>query len=869
MSTALDLSASERKILETIYSLEESSIKIGLWKFVSDDEISELSKITKKDVQDSLKSLRAKGALIFIDNQQIGTAGYDPKIEYLVRSRIGHIIWCLYKSRVVSRTGERDNVADIKYINYTKEIPIQDKPLSGLINDNEFKRVIDFEFVNSNSYDLLTGVIEGLSKEYSRISDFQYQTTIKILSELNSSEKKSIPKGLAVVADTGAGKSLSYQLPLLLWIICKKVKRYIDHKNSGSNVWKNCSGLLLFPRNVLAADQFETIVKLANIINKKIEENIGLDNKFKEHMKIIIHQDFGGTDLKEKKQIYLNDATDIIITNTETLKRRLYDPLAHNLFKYGLDLVLFDEIHLYEGQQGSFVAGLNARLSTIISQNHKPPFFVGMSATIDKPERHCQKLFALPEKPDLIDDRGSEKEKRTQEHHVLVKPRLGRFALGVAIDTTSCLIHNRRNGLSQYHQEGSNDKERPKSICFTNSLDITNRWANDLNDLEFFDFPQQTPVRYTRGYPTYYQPAKQDKNDLTCNLCMDGTFVRCGSCELYKEGRCWYFSADEGDLEVWERSVAGSVEYPLDNIRSKRMTSQEIGDKNIKNIYDHFRERKAIPLTNNVFQLNTKIDNLVASPVLEVGVDFKGISEVIQYGDIKSPASYKQRAGRGAREGNLNDGLLIMSVIQNSPLSNFYFRHFERLVYPQLTPIKLETRNPEIVTSQCFAAIFDFFALMKIDLFNLRDLQTNELVENRISQQYENAKKLLKEKQLVQKYLKEFLSKIRPDFQIQEIVIEKVLDLLEQLSSKIRIDDTEKSLITWMFEASREGQILQQMKEKFSKAFQEIDQIESGIQESKTQLQTKIPGFVDELRKHLNNPDAIVNKLENYVRELE
>lgn len=866
----LDLSTSERKILEVIYSLEESAIKVGLWKFVSDDEISEISKMSKQEVQENLKSLRAKDAIILIDNQQIGTSGYDPKIEYLIRSRIGHTIWCLYRSRVVSvRAGERDNVADIKYINYTKEIPIQDKPLSSLTNDNEFKRVVGFDYVNSNSYDLLAEIIDGLSKEYSKVSDFQYKATIKILSELNSSDKKAIPKGLAVVADTGAGKSLAYQLPLLLWIISKKVKRYIEYKNSSSNIWTNCSGLLLFPRNVLAADQFETIAKLSDVINKKIEENIGLDNKFKEYLKIKVHQDFGGTDLKEKREIYLYDATDIIITNTETVKRRLYDPLAHNLFRYGVDLVLFDEIHLYEGQQGSFVAGLNARLSTIISQNHKPPFFIGMSATIDKPERHCQKLFALAEKPDLIDDRGSNKEKRTMEHHVLVKPRLGRFPLGVAIDTTSCLIHNRRNGLSQYHQDDSNDKERPKSICFTNSLDVTNRWANDLNDLEFFDFPQQSPVRFTRGYPTYYQPAKQDRNDMTCDLCMDGTFVRCGSCEFYKEGRCWYFSKDEGDLEVWERPVIRSIEYPLDNVRSKRMTSQEIGDKNIRNIYDHFLEKKAIPLGNNFFQLRTKIDNLVASPVLEVGVDFKGITEVIQYGDVKSPASYKQRAGRGAREGNLKDGLLIMSIIQNSPLSNFYFRHFERLVYPQLTPIKLETRNPEIVTSQCFAAVFDFFALNGIDLFNLRDPHSKELDEERISEQYDKAKSLLREKTLVKKYLDEFLSKIRPDFKIQENVIDEVFDLLDQLSSKIIIGDKQKSLITWMFEASREGQTLQLMKEKFSKEFKEIDQIETGIQEAKTQLKNKIPNLANELKKNLDHADSIINILEKYVGGLE
>ena len=62
----------------------------------------------------------------------------------------------------------------------------------------------------------------------------------------------------------------------------------------------------------------------------------------------------------------------------------------------------------------------------------EPPLFIGMSATIDKPEIHCQKLFALIKnkaknqiKSHKIDI--DDMEDHTIEHHLMLKPAAGRY----------------------------------------------------------------------------------------------------------------------------------------------------------------------------------------------------------------------------------------------------------------------------------------------------------------------------------------------------------------------------------------------------------------------------------------------------------
>ena len=114
----------------------------------------------------------------------------------------------------------------------------------------------------------------------------------------------------------------------------------------------------------------------------------------------------------------------------------------------------------------------------------------------------------------------------------------------MAIDATSCLIHNRRDGLAQVH-DNENDEQRPKSFCFTNSLETASRWTSQLNDLEMFDFPRHIPRTGTlnREYPIFIRPQQRnsDNQNRMCEDCLSGSPCAASICEFYGQGKCWYF----------------------------------------------------------------------------------------------------------------------------------------------------------------------------------------------------------------------------------------------------------------------------------------------------------------------------------------
>ena len=851
MSVTTILTSNEEHILDVIYKFEEQKINIGSYEFFSDTKILKNSSINDlSKLHSVLCSLQEKKLIILINEEN--EINDDNEIKYLVRSRIGHILWCLQNSKDMHNFNNSEwnaNVVDLKYIKYDKMAPKWNQDISQITNESYFKENFDIHA----EADLLKGIIESLGKD--KLSQFQINSINAILTELSGKYSRT-PKGVSIVAGTGTGKSMAYQLPLLIWIVAKKINLIKKFRSvTEAKKYTNCFGLLLFPRNALAKDQHISFNEKIDIVNSVIDSWIGIDSEKKDYLKIKLRKDFGGTVYKEKLKIYKEKETDVIITNTETLKLRLYDPIAHNLFKYGIDLVLYDEIHLYEGLQGSYVSGLNCRLSNLISFSYKkdfsgkPPLFIGMSATIDKPDIHCQKLFGLQEKPLVINDDSDEKIKRSTEHHFILKPRTGRVPLGVAIDATSCLIHNRRDGLQNYHRSGINNEERPKSITFIDSLDGTARFTNFLNDLEWYDLDRSIPVQWPvkKRYPVYHKPLMRDGNSDICDSCVDGTDVQVRSCSLYADGNCWYFSQDTGSQGFWRQKLGGRYNYSVDGIRSKRITSQEISNqKDSDSNYVFFTEKERKIDFANIVDLNEKIDNLISTSVLEVGIDFKKISEIILYGDIKSPASYKQKSGRGAREGNVSDGLCVMSVIYNSPLSNFYFKHFNRLVQPYQSPIKLEVRNPDIIASQCFATVFDFLAANQIELYSVRNSLDEDKVTKDIKEEFDKAKQIINSDPL-KNYLCKYLSMLNyPPEQSKIIIdktIEKIKSLFEQLSEIIIIDGQGKPLIDWLSLSPKNPKTQRALEEQFKNEFEVLNENKISFERTYSQLRKEFYGF--------------------------
>lgn len=782
----------EKQVLTAIENVEARNAANAVDEFVPVSEVLRESDLNEPEIQPALESL-AERRLVLLD----GHAG--------VRSRVGHIIHCLRNSETLSRSlAPIRNVADVKYIRYTKQVPIFDVDLTSENAVDRLNQILEFEEIEKKSTPIVSTAIFALSSEFPSISQFQWKCTQRLLEILSH---KATDEALVIVADTGVGKSLAYQIPLLLHILTKKLRAYLAGRNA-----TNCSAILVFPRNVLARDQNQTLSELTKLMDtqfEKLKDRLNIPDDLKKFLRFKVRKDFGGQSREKIAETYgaRGGLCDIIITNPETIKRRLLNPIAHNLYSKGVDLLLFDEVHLYGGLYGAYVAGLNARLKTILPNR---PATVGMSATISQPEKHCQRLFCLDVAPTSISDRGDVLTNKTVEHHVIVKPRTGRPPLGVAIEAASCLIHNRRDGLA--NQRSLPPDERPKSISFSDSLDTTGRWNHDQNNLEYFEPRESLPILrdYYRGYPVFHEPAHESMGKA-CSDCHDGTDVIASFCDHYLRGGCWYFSRDSGDPNTWVRVQGPTNAFiPSDDMRSRRFTSQEVQEERDVDTNELFHHTLYV---NGQPMAPVDVDNLIATSVLEVGVDFRNIHEIIMFGEIQSPATYKQKAGRGAREGNITDGLFVLTVAPLMPLASFYYRHFYRLVTPTLTPVPLEPSNPDSIRSHAFGSVLDFLAKKNLDIFNVIEIRNDE---SGVEAEFAKASNFLFESRVeCEQHVRKFLGflGIKNDRILNES-LDASVNLLKQLGTPVQIEGRTKKFVNWIFTGSRDGHTLKSLEDQ-------------------------------------------------------
>ena len=864
----------------------------GQPKFVTNLDIQNKTGLDESVVLIGIEGLNREEFMVFDNILQINP---DPKIKFFIRSRTYHTIWTLYKSTNRTRSNIESDVADYQYVRHIKRSPKYSNNLHDIFSNSDVAKIIDHK-----SKPLLDKVIDNIIKSttipYTAISNFQLNSTIKILKNLEAND----PGSIVIEAGTGFGKSWAYQFPLLLWILNKKIKKLNDlrqNKIRPDELHVNCSALLIFPRITLADDQLSSISKAIDVINEVIaKDSDSTARSFLPIKKPL--SDYGGKLRGKKEDRYgdndKNGYPDIIITNAgqsgrNTIERRISDPDCSPVFKNGIDCILYDEVHLYEGIEGAEIASINARLQNLLQEKSKKfPLFVGMSATIDKAQLHCQKLFSLMtrNKPiKITQEEDDDTVPYSIEHHLILKPRSGRTPIGVAINTTSCLIHNRRiNGLTASHDDQFNPstvniEEKHKSLTFIDSLGQTSKFAHDLNNYEWYyaGDPQRgrnaSSHRPYRTYLFHYQPERRPQpgtpsqgfQPLDCEHCTSGLSPEIFSCPSYASGACWYYSEDSGGQFLdppysnWTPKVHGDrLTIPPDNIRSNRVSSLSL---KVKDKYDYFIFNESVWIPDGQQPQNvplySDIDNVVATSTLEVGVDFKNIKEIIQYGDIKSPSSYKQKAGRGAREGNIVEGLFVMSVINDSPLAYHHFKHFGRLVKSSLDPLKLEPTNPDVLASNCFFSIFDFFALNEINLFKISKLSTGD-----VDIEYAKAKKLLSGSAL-EKYLERFFSKFNfPNGNVKKI-IDYAKNFLEILASKTEIEignvKVKKSLHELLIAAVKDPAALSEARIKLG----------SNVLEMQGQATNDIRKNIEELKKAYKNEFSGDNSLDEKLEKLE
>jgi len=218
------------------------------------------------------------------------------------------------------------------------------------------------------------------------------------------------------------------------------------------------------------------------------------------------------------------------------------------------------------------------------------------------------------------------------------------------------------------------------------------------------------------------------------------------------------------------------------------------------------------------------------------------------FGEIQSPTTYKQKSGRGAREGNIPDGLFVMSVVPPLPLANFYYRHFYRLVNPTLTPLPLEPANPDSLKSHAFASVFDYLARQGVNIFNVIEIREDE---SGIEAEFAEAVNRLRgNRSSVEEHVRQFLRNTgTTDEDIVRNAIDKALNLLLDLSEQVELDSETKKFVNWVFTGSRDPRVLGSLEDKIKSDYENL----STTVQSSAEIETKFSEALSNLQKILTD----------------
>jgi len=472
-----------------------------------------------------------------------------PSGEIVVRSKIGELARLLLHlpfRRWIRKRREyafSPSVSIVKYHRQIKKVPEWDQDILTVIGEivdesqthfERYGRTFYYDGLGSSSDRQLfercvKSVLEGFQDYVSRkprdippgevkLSDFQVRC-IKETLRMRFVGSELYPRDLVMTAGAGSGKTFAFLLGILIALLFDKCKQERLQRGPGA---LRC--LIVYPRVSLSKDQHEICRLMLKAIEKRANKDYNLN------IELQIEGDFGGEFWREGGSVYDKlksfqiKVPDMIITNTETLKRRVKDPAAQPYFS-ALRFVVFDEIHLYEAIEGSHVAKLNERVlgrTRLSTGNYRHrPIYIGASATIAEPVEHCSKLFPEVEFGKIQHVSANESPTLTNFgffHHVLVKIREGRSAVGTLTDLTSCVLHN-FFGREEFHrlnriiQNGERmedaTRKQPKMIGFSDSLSIVSRWKDLIRDQEksfwrgLWSSDRGTPGPETQRFPFY------------------------------------------------------------------------------------------------------------------------------------------------------------------------------------------------------------------------------------------------------------------------------------------------------------------------------------------------------------------------------
>lgn len=676
--------------------------------------------VRTKVLRRSVRTLVDAGHLIRFDD--------GPVPEWHFRSRMAEIARLTLKVRQRFQshrlfTASKTLVQDVHYEVRARRYPKRDEPFDALwthlLKDGQAGRASPEEL-----HEVWALLAEALDPEQTRkgtYSRFQMEAFALLGGWLLGDQNATGLRGMVVGAGTGAGKTNTFFIPSLAYVILEKMVRRR----------RGVKAIAVYPRIKLAQNQLETFLGTLQHLNARRGERppitIGIDygdilysrrdlesvEKMKRRKWQVqnAHAIFPAAKCpacageltvpigryqhtppltcrkcgrEEDHLLYVREdwqkvPPDFYIAVTESLNNRLLDSAYTCLFGEGRladggqptipGVLMLDEIHLHVANKGMQIGYLVRRLTARLhraarAQEEKLHLaLVGLSATIAEPRAFFSTLTGLAQgQIEVVLPQEADLVRRGSEYFLFVKANAEERAgpVSTLLQATMVLGHN------MPQPEG----ERYLTLGFADSLDLVSRWKDQLEDAEspakqLFKLRDMSDPQMRGAAMQYFRSPTG-----TCGGC---TSHPDRNCVVFQEGECWWSMSHRQD--ALNASLQISVET------SRRTASQE--------------------------ELRTR-DLVVATSRLEVGYDDSRIMAVVQYQAPGDAASFIQRKGRAGRDyGTYPVTLMVLNPFRAQDV--FYFRNSHLLTSPVFKELPLNPDNRLVQRVHGFYAMFEHF----------------------------------------------------------------------------------------------------------------------------------------------------------------
>jgi ATP-dependent Lhr-like helicase len=361
---------------------------------------------------------------------------------------------------------------------------------------------------------------------------------------------------------------------------------------------------------------------------------------------------------------------DLLFTTTEMLNRNASTSLGQMMGWRGgpaPSLVLLDEAHTYAGVHGAQVALLLRRWRNDV---RSPVTFVGLSATLRDARAFFAQLTGLDEAVvDHVEPAPAQLRSEGREYAIALRgdPVSGTSLLSTSIQTAMLFgrVLDLRGEESLYGSTG---------FIFTDDLDVTNRFYDDLREAE--------------GRQDRFGRRPGHGRVLAALRSPDAPYAT----ERFRDGQSWDLVQHIG------RTLPPAAD--IGHLRIGRTSSQDVG-------------------------VDEDADLIVATASLEVGYNDPRVGLVIQHKAPHDRAAFIQRRGRAGRRRDMRPWTVI--TLSDYGRDRLAYQAYDTLFAPEISARSLPIGNRFVLKIQGTQALLDWLAA-KLAAGGRREADPRELL---------------------------------------------------------------------------------------------------------------------------------------------